>query len=188
MVIIRLARRGAKKRPFYDVVVADSRKARDGRFIEKLGFFNPIAKGEEVRLKLNIERIEEWVGTGAQLSNKVKSLIKDHKNPDRLIKKPKKAKKKEIPAETKPEAETKKPEEKIAEPKAKEKKAEPKAEEPKLEKKAPEPKSEEPKPEEKKPEPKAEEPKPEEKQVEPETKEEVKPEVKAENQEDKAES
>jgi len=76
MVSIRLSRSGAKKRPFYHIVVTDSRNSRDGRFIERLGFFNPGAKGQEVRLKLEQERIDHWTGLGAQLSSRVASLIK----------------------------------------------------------------------------------------------------------------
>ncbi len=77
MVIIRLARRGGKKQPFYDIVVADSRKPRDGRFIEKLGYFNPIAKGDNVRLHLDAERVTHWVTQGAQISERVQKLVKD---------------------------------------------------------------------------------------------------------------
>lgn len=76
MVTIRLSRGGAKKRPFYQMVVADSRKPRDGRFIENVGFFNPIAKGGEEKLRINMERIEYWVGTGAKPSDRVAALIK----------------------------------------------------------------------------------------------------------------
>ena len=65
MVIIRLQRGGAKKRPFYQVVVADSRRARNGRFIENIGFFNPTAQGQAERLRLDLERVEHWVGQGA---------------------------------------------------------------------------------------------------------------------------
>lgn len=79
MVTIRLARSGAKKRPFYHVTVADSRRARNGRFIERVGFFNPIAKGHEERLRLDLERIEHWISKGAQPSERVASLIKGHK-------------------------------------------------------------------------------------------------------------
>ncbi len=78
MVTIRLSRGGAKKRPFYQMVVADSRKPRDGRFIENVGFFNPIAKGGEERLRINMERVNYWVGTGAQPSERVAALIKQH--------------------------------------------------------------------------------------------------------------
>lgn len=77
MVTIRLARGGSKKRPFYHVVVTDSRSARDGRFIERVGFFNPIATGGEERLRFNMERVEYWLGTGAQMSERVASLLKD---------------------------------------------------------------------------------------------------------------
>ena len=76
MVTIRLARGGAKKRPFYHVVVTDSRMPRDGRHIERLGFFNPVAKGNEERLRLNIERIEYWRSHGALPSDRVAKLIK----------------------------------------------------------------------------------------------------------------
>jgi small subunit ribosomal protein S16 len=75
MVVIRLARGGAKKRPFYHLVVSDSRNQRDGRYIEQLGFFNPVAKGKELRLRLNRARIDYWVKQGAQLSQRVKSLL-----------------------------------------------------------------------------------------------------------------
>jgi len=77
MVTIRLARGGAKKRPFYHVVVTDSRNRRDGRYIERLGFFNPVATGNEVRLNLNNERISHWVSQGAQVSERVSKLVKE---------------------------------------------------------------------------------------------------------------
>ncbi len=77
MVTIRLARGGSKKRPFYHIVVADSRRARNGRFIEKIGFFNPIARGQEERLRLQSDRLEHWVGLGAQVSDRVKKLSKE---------------------------------------------------------------------------------------------------------------
>jgi len=76
MVVIRLTRKGAKKRPFYSIVAADPRSPRDGRFIEVLGFFNPVAQGKEERLRLSRERIAEWVSKGAQLSVRVASLVK----------------------------------------------------------------------------------------------------------------
>jgi len=79
MVVIRLSRTGAKKRPFYHIVVADKRRSRDGRFIEQLGYFNPIASGKEVGLSINIERAEEWIDKGAQPSDRVKHLIKVQK-------------------------------------------------------------------------------------------------------------
>lgn len=76
MVTIRLSRGGSKKRPFYHVVVADSRRARDGRFIEQIGFFNPIARGQEERLRIQLDRIDHWVGLGAQVSDRVAALAK----------------------------------------------------------------------------------------------------------------
>jgi len=76
MVVIRLARGGSKKRPFYHVVVADSRNRRDGRYIERLGFFNPVANEKEERLRLDTARIEHWVSQGAQPSERVANLIK----------------------------------------------------------------------------------------------------------------
>ena len=79
MVTIRLQRGGAKKRPFYQVVVADSRCARDGRFIERIGFFNPTASGQEEKLRLDLERVEHWVSKGAGLSDRVARLVKDAK-------------------------------------------------------------------------------------------------------------
>lgn len=77
MLTIRLSRVGAKKRPFYQVTVTDSRSARDGRFIERVGFFNPIASGKEERLRLNHERIQHWVQQGAQLSERVAKLVEE---------------------------------------------------------------------------------------------------------------
>lgn len=79
MVVIRLSRGGAKKRPFYYIVVADKRRSRDGRFIEQIGYFNPIAAGKDVRLKLDLSRAEHWIEKGAQPSDRVKYLIKLHK-------------------------------------------------------------------------------------------------------------
>jgi len=78
MVTIRLARGGAKKRPFYQLVVTDSRNARDGRFLEKVGFFNPTAQGQAEKLRLDTDRINHWVGLGAQLSDRVAKLVKDN--------------------------------------------------------------------------------------------------------------
>jgi len=77
MVKIRLSRGGAKKRPFYHIVVADSRDSRDGRNIERLGFFNPIATGGEERLKLDVSRVQHWVGQGAQPTMRVRTLIRE---------------------------------------------------------------------------------------------------------------
>ncbi len=79
MVTIRLARHGAKKSPYYHLTVCDSRRSRDGRYIERVGFFNPMACGQEERLRLKQERIDHWVSKGAQLSDRVASLIKVEK-------------------------------------------------------------------------------------------------------------
>lgn len=79
MVTIRLARGGAKKRPFYQVVVIDSRNARDGRFVEHIGFFNPIATGQEKNLHLNLDRVKYWIGQGAKVSKRVSTLIRNAK-------------------------------------------------------------------------------------------------------------
>ena len=77
MVTIRLARGGSKKRPFYHLTVTDSRNARNGRFIERVGFFNPVARGQEERLRVDNDRVEYWQGQGAQLSERVARLVKD---------------------------------------------------------------------------------------------------------------
>lgn len=77
MVTIRLARGGSKKRPFYHLTVTDSRSALNGRYIERVGFFNPIARGQEERLRVDNARIEYWVGHGAQLSDRVSKLLKE---------------------------------------------------------------------------------------------------------------
>ena len=79
MVTIRLTRGGAKKRPVYHIIVTDSRAARDGRNIERLGYYNPIAAGGEKRVELDTERAEYWVGKGAQMSDKVRNLYKEAK-------------------------------------------------------------------------------------------------------------
>lgn len=79
MVTIRLSRGGAKKRPFYHITVADSRNARDGRFIERVGFFNPVARGQEERLRVSLERVEYWMSKGAQPSDRVAQLIREAK-------------------------------------------------------------------------------------------------------------
>ncbi len=76
MVTIRMARGGAKKRPFYHIVVTDSRNRRDGRFIERLGFFNPIAAASEEKMRVNRERVDYWLSKGAQTSARVASLLK----------------------------------------------------------------------------------------------------------------
>lgn len=76
MVVIRLARSGSKKRPFYNIVAADSRNRRDGRFIERIGYYNPVASGNAQGLVVNTERLSHWQGHGAQLSDTVARLVK----------------------------------------------------------------------------------------------------------------
>ncbi len=76
MVTIRLARGGSKKRPFYHLTVSDSRRSRDGRYIERVGFFNPSARGQEERLRVDQARVDHWVNQGASLSDRVASLLK----------------------------------------------------------------------------------------------------------------
>ena len=78
MVTIRLSRAGTKKKPFYHVVVTDSRNKRDGRLIERLGFYNPMATGQDVPIRLDVERINYWLSQGAQASARVKKIIKDN--------------------------------------------------------------------------------------------------------------
>jgi len=79
MVSIRLARSGAKKRPFYHLVAADSRRARGGRYIERLGFYNPLAKEGEEAARLDLERVDYWVSVGAQLSERAKKLVESYR-------------------------------------------------------------------------------------------------------------
>ena len=79
MVIVRLARGGSKKRPFYSINVCDSRCRRDGRFIERIGYYNPMAAGQAVRLNVNQERLAYWRSQGAQLSETVARLVKEAK-------------------------------------------------------------------------------------------------------------
>lgn len=79
MVVIRLSRGGAKKRPFYTIVVSDRRSARDGRCIERIGYFNPVASGKEVRLHLDYDRAQYWLSQGAQPSERVQQLIRTFK-------------------------------------------------------------------------------------------------------------
>ena len=79
MVVIRLARGGSKKRPFYHINVADARSPRDGRFIERVGFFNPVARGQEEAVRVDLERVEYWIGKGAQPTDRVAKLLKDAK-------------------------------------------------------------------------------------------------------------
>ena len=87
MLKIRLARAGAKKKPFFHITVADSRMPRDGRFIERIGYFNPISRGKEVRLEVNQVRIDYWISKGAQVSERVLTLIKENnETPEKRIK------------------------------------------------------------------------------------------------------
>ncbi|RKZ99950.1 MAG: 30S ribosomal protein S16 [Gammaproteobacteria bacterium] len=79
MVTIRLARGGAKKRPFYHIHVSDSRNPRDGRYLERIGFYNPIARGQDERLRIDLERVDHWVGLGAQTSERVAKLVADYR-------------------------------------------------------------------------------------------------------------
>ena len=79
MVTIRLARGGSKKRPFYYINVADRREARNGRFVERVGFFNPIARGGEERLRVDLDRLDHWVRQGAQMSDRVTKLVKEYR-------------------------------------------------------------------------------------------------------------
>lgn len=76
MVTIRLSRSGSKKRPFYHLAVTDSRNARDGNFIEHVGFFNPIARGQEERVRIDHDRVAFWIDRGAQLSERVAQLLR----------------------------------------------------------------------------------------------------------------
>ena len=78
MVTIRLSRSGAKKRPFYHIVVTDSRKRRDSGYIERLGYFNPIAQGQEVGLHINMERVQHWLSCGAKPSDRIGGLLKQY--------------------------------------------------------------------------------------------------------------
>jgi small subunit ribosomal protein S16 len=79
MVTIRLSRGGSKKRPFYHLSVTNSRSARNGRFIERIGFFNPVARGQEESIRIDNDRLAYWLGQGAQLSDRVEQLVKESK-------------------------------------------------------------------------------------------------------------
>ena len=79
MVTIRLSRGGAKKQPFYHIVATDSRARRDGRYIERLGYYNPVARGEAVPLDVSLERVDYWIGNGAQMSERVAKILKAHR-------------------------------------------------------------------------------------------------------------
>ncbi len=78
MVVVRLARGGSKKRPFYSLVAADSRDRRDGRFIERLGFYNPVAGEGQENLRIALDRVQYWVDNGAKLSETVSRLVKEY--------------------------------------------------------------------------------------------------------------
>ncbi len=82
MVKIRLSRAGVKKRPFFHIVVTDSRNKRDGRNIERIGFFNPLARGKDERLRIDTERVNRWVEVGAQVSDRVRKLVADARKAD----------------------------------------------------------------------------------------------------------
>jgi small subunit ribosomal protein S16 len=178
MLKIRLSMGGAKKRPVYKIVIADSRFPRDGRFIEKVGFFNPLLpKTKKERVSLEVERIKHWISKGAQPTLRVSRILgeanlmpmpKQGNNPQKAIPKKERNKKTETKPEAKPEV--KKPE---AKPEAKKPEAKPEAKKPEAK---PEAKKPEAKPEAKKPEAKPEAKKPEAK---PEAKKpEAKPEAK----------
>lgn len=79
MVTIRLSRGGAKKQPFYHIVATDSRARRDGRYIERLGYYNPVARGEATALDVNLERVDYWVDNGAQMSERVTQIVKGYR-------------------------------------------------------------------------------------------------------------
>jgi len=154
MLKIRLSMGGAKKRPVYKIVVADSRSSRDGRFIEKVGFFNPlIPKTKKERVNLEVERIKYWIGKGAKPTLRVSRILGEAEiypmppkgnNPQKAI--PKKDRKKDKSEEKEaPKAEPKKEEPKKEAPKAAAPKAEPKKEAPKAAAPKAEPKKEEPK-------------------------------------------
>lgn len=82
MVVIRLSRGGAKKKPFYHVVVTDSRRRRDSNYISRVGYFNPVARGQEIRLHLEMDKLEHWQKLGAKLSDRVNALVKEYKKTD----------------------------------------------------------------------------------------------------------
>lgn len=86
MVVIRLSRAGAKKRPFYHMVVTDNRKRRDGgNYIERIGYYNPIARGQEVPLHIELDKVTHWQKMGAQLSDRVRELIKKYKKANETV-------------------------------------------------------------------------------------------------------
>jgi small subunit ribosomal protein S16 len=85
MVVIRLARGGSHNRPYFNIVSTDSRSRRDGRFIEKLGFYNPLVNGNIEGFRINNERLNHWVSVGAQISPAVKKLLKNNKKPVTVV-------------------------------------------------------------------------------------------------------
>ena len=124
MLKIRLARAGAKKKPFFHITVADSRMPRDGRFIERIGYFNPISRGKEVRLEVNQVRIDYWISKGAQVSERVLTLIKENnETPEKKIKREEKKGKRRLQRIAK-RAEMKSEEVPVEEAKSEEAKAE----------------------------------------------------------------
>ena len=168
MLKIRLSMIGAKKRPIYKIVIADSRFPRDGRFIEKVGLFNPLLpKEKKERITIEAERVKHWISKGAKPTLRVSRILgeaqimpmpKPGNNPNKAIpKKDRKKDGKEEPKKEAPKQEAKKEEPKKETPKQEAKKEEPKKETPKQEAKKEEPKKETPKQEAKKEEPKKEE-------------------------------
>ena len=157
MLKLRLSMGGTKKRPVYKIVVADSRSARDGRFIEKLGFFNPLLpKEKKERIGLESDRIKYWLEQGAQPTMRVARILGENKlmpmpvngnNPHKAV--PKKDRKKEVPKAEVPKAEAPKVEAKTEAKKAEAPKVEAKTEAPKVEAKTEAPKAEAPKKEDK---------------------------------------
>ena len=79
MVTIRLSRGGAKKQPFYHIVATDSRAKRDGRYIERLGYYNPVARGDAQGTQIDLDRVDHWIGNGAQLSDRVRNIVKSYR-------------------------------------------------------------------------------------------------------------
>lgn len=88
MVVIRLARAGAKKNPFYHMVVTDSRSRRDSSYVEKLGYFNPVARGQEVALHINLEKMQYWQSVGAKMSDRVETLVKKYRKDNAIVQEP----------------------------------------------------------------------------------------------------
>ena len=184
MLKIRLSMGGVRKRPVYKIVVADSRAPRDGRFVEKIGLFNPLLpKDKKERIKVEAERVKYWISKGAKPTLRVSRILgeaqlmpmpKPGNNPQKAVPKKERKKteepKKDTPkqeAKEAPKQEAKKEEPKKEAPKQEAKKEEPKKEAPKQEAKKEEPKKEAPKQEAKKEEPKKEAPKQEAKKEEP---------------------